>query len=67
MTRSSITTLYKRAGHYPQRQAHNMITTRLVLDSIGETAGRITMAGLTVIIAAIFLVMAIGSKMQRGR
>jgi hypothetical protein len=39
-----------------------MIPTRLILESIGETAGRITMAGLTVIIATIFLIMAIGSK-----
>jgi hypothetical protein len=44
-----------------------MMTTRLVLDYIGETAGLITMAGLAFIIASIFIVMAIGSKARRGR
>jgi hypothetical protein len=44
-----------------------MTVTQLVLETIAETAGRITMAGLTAVIVALFLVMVIGSKTRRGR
>jgi hypothetical protein len=41
-----------------------VIAARLILDTIGVTAGRITMAGLTIITTVIFLIMAIGSKIR---
>jgi hypothetical protein len=66
MARHSIEALTRRVVRSPPREVFDMMTAHRILDTVGETAGRITMTGLTVIIVALFLVMVLGSKARRG-